>query len=416
MMNRYAVLSLLLVCTLAFPGMVQAGYKKSLSTRQQNKPDTILRLKADTIKTRDLYDVIASLFGQKDFKLKTDSVTAKPIFSVVPALGYTLQSKLAITLAGNIAFRLSPRTKISAIIINAAYTQTKQVIVPIQSSIWANNNDYNFVGDMRFLKYPESTYGLGSNSNIANNDPMDYSFFRFYETVLKRINGNFFAGAGYVLDAHWNVTHKGPVNGAVSDYANYGDPNKTISSGITLNSLFDSRDNPINPSKGFYAALQYRDNKSFLGSTRNWQSLVVDIRKYYKLPATSDNVLALWSYNWLVLGGKPPYVDLPSNTWDTFSGTGRGYIQGRFRGAQMVYLESEYRFKISGNGLFGGVVFVNAQSFSSTEGTLLQRVQPAFGPGLRIKVNKISKTNIAIDYGIGRQGSRGVFINVGEVF
>jgi outer membrane protein assembly factor BamA len=356
------------------------------------------------------------LFGQKDFQLKTDSVTAKPVVSVVPALGYTLQSKLAITLAGNIAFRLSPRTKISTIIINVAYTQTKQIIVPIQSSIWTNNNDYNYVGDIRYLKYPESTYGLGSNSNIANNDPMDYSFFRFYETVLKRISGNFFAGAGYVLDVHWNVTHEGPLNGAVSDYANYADPNKTVSSGITLNSLFDNRDNSINPSKGFYAALQYRDNKGFLGSTRNWQSLVVDIRKYYKLPATSNNVLALWSYNWLVLGGKPPYVDLPSNTWDTFSGTGRGYIQGRFRGAQMVYLESEYRFKISANGLFGGVVFVNAQSFSAMQGTLLQSVQPAFGPGLRIKVNKISKTNIAIDYGIGRQGSRGVFINVGEVF
>jgi hypothetical protein len=61
-------------------------------------------------------------------------------------------------------------------------------------------------------------------------------------------------------------------------------------------------------------------------------------------------------------------------------------------------------------------LFVNGQSFSAGPGTGLQAPQPGYGPGLRIKLNKVSKTNIAIDYGFGRQGSRGLFINVGEVF
>jgi outer membrane translocation and assembly module TamA len=176
------------------------------------------------------------------------------------------------------------------------------------------------------------------------------------------------------------------------------------------------RNNSLNPTKGFYAAVLFRDNKKFLGSTSSWKSLVVDVRKYYRLPASSDNVIAFWSYNWLVLNGKPPYLDLPANTWDQYNGTGRGYIQGRFRGSQMVYLKSEYRYKITKNGLLGGVAFINAESFSGTPGTSLQTVQPGYGVGLRIKLNKVSKTNIAIDYGFGNQGSKGIFVTVGEIF
>jgi hypothetical protein len=68
------------------------------------------------------------------------------------------------------------------------------------------------------------------------------------------------------------------------------------------------------------------------------------------------------------------------------------------------------------NGLLGGVFFLNAQSFSAAPGTRLQGIQPGYGPGLRIKLNTITKTNICIDYGFGRQGSNGLFIDVGEIF
>ena len=82
----------------------------------------------------------------------------------------------------------------------------------------------------------------------------------------------------------------------------------------------------------------------------------------------------------------------------------------------MVYAEGEYRFGITKNGLIGGVFFANVESLSAVQGTKLERLQPAAGPGLRIKLNKISKTNIAIDYGFGREGSRGFFVNLGEAF
>jgi len=410
------VLRYLFILALIYsPVILHAQDEKFVPLTKYPKSDTLAKKHTDTLQQLDLYDIIGSLFGNKRSS-ENDTITTKPVFSVVPALGYTLQSKIALTLAGNIAFRTTKDSKISTITINTAYTQTKQIIIPIQSNIWTKNNDYDFVGDIRYLKYPQSTYGLGSSSNIKDEDPMDYDFFRFSEIALKRIWTDFYAGIGYIADVHWNVTHKGPLDGAPSDYTKYGVQSHSISSGITLNALYDSRDNSINPYRGFYASLQYKDDGNFLGNLHSWQAMIIDVRKYFKFPSGSDNILALWSYDWLVLEGTPPYLDLPANTWDTYSGTGRGYIQGRFRGAQMVYMESEYRFKLTNNGLLGGVIFVNAQSFSAAQGTNLQSIQPAFGPGIRLKLNKVSRTNIAIDYGFGREGSRGMFINVGEIF
>jgi len=376
------------------------------------------RTHADSaIKTEtDIKDVYHDLFRVNHLLPDVDTVTGQPIFSFIPAIGYSLQSRLAIIFSGNVAFRTDANSRISTITASTAYTQNKQFTLPIETNIWLFNNKYNFIGDYRFYKYPQSTFGLGSNSSIKNEDPMNYNFLRAYEVLLRHIGGNLYAGAGYGFDYHWNVTHDGPKNGAPSDYEAYGTAETTISSGVSLNALYDSRDNSINPGKGFYSSIQYKDNLKLLASSSNYQSLIVDTRAYVRFPAGSHNVLAFWSYNWLTLAGAPPYLDLPANSWDLYTGTGRGYIQGRFRGAQMVYLESEYRYRITRNGLVGGVVFVNGESFSAKPGSKLQRAQPGFGPGARVKLSKISRTNIAIDYGFGNQGSRGVFVNVGEVF
>ncbi|MFI5162947.1 MAG: hypothetical protein ACHQHN_16820 [Sphingobacteriales bacterium] len=381
-------------------------------------PDSLANNKRDSIDQKDISDILKSAFNVKG-KPKRDSVGLKPEISVVPALGYSLQSRLAVLLAGNAVFRTAPGSNVSTIISSLAYTQNKQVTLPIQSSIWSHDNNYDFVGEIRLYHYPQSTFGLGSNSGIENQAPMNYNYLRFSEIVLRKVTGNLYLGGGYIIDGHSDISIGPTENGTMSDYITYkkhSTKTHSSSSGLTLNGQFDTRDSPINASEGFYATYEFRQNLKTLGSTSTWSSLILDVRKYVRFPASSNNVLAFWSYDWLTLGGRPPYLDLPSTLWDASTNAGRGYIQGRFRGAQMVYGEAEYRYHITSNGLIGGVVFINAESFSAAPGTRLQAVQPAAGPGLRIKLNKVSKTNISIDYGFGTQGSRGLFVNVGELF
>ncbi|UEG54962.1 outer membrane protein assembly factor [Mucilaginibacter daejeonensis] len=420
-MSTIRIYRLLGCCLFLFTSLaVRAQDEKSISLPQllkgkKNVTDTVVTADTGRVPQKDLPDVFRSLFKIKASP-EPDSVTSKPQFSLVPAVGYTLVSGLAAVLSGNIAYRNGPQARISTVVLSASYTFKKQFILPFHTYIWTHDNEYYFVGDYRFYKYPQSTFGLGSSSDIHAEDPMDFSFGRFYQTAYKHMVNNWYAGVGYNFDAYWGISHQGPLNKATSDYDAYGVMERGLSSGLTLNVLNDSRDNSINPSKGWYFETSYRNNLTALGSTVPWQSIIVDLRKYINFPASTKNVLALWSYNWAVLHGKPPYLSLPSNSWDPNSATGRGYIQGRFRGAQLFYLESEYRFNLTRNGLLGGVMFANAQSVSAQPGTRLQRVQPAFGPGLRVKLNKVSRTNISVDYGFGRQGSRGLFIDVGEVF
>jgi hypothetical protein len=376
----------------------------------------LIQVTRDTAAEKDIGDILGAIFTKNYKPAKTDTIGRKPIISFVPAIGYSLQTQFAGTVTGNIVFRSTPTSKVSSITTSIGFTERKQFTLPIVSTIWTKDNKYVFIGDSRFYIYPQSTYGLGSNSNIKDEDQMRYNLLRVSEVVLRNITGNFFLGAGYKLQQHWNITHQGPLDGAPSDYVAYGVDTHTTSSGISLNALYDSRDNSVNAFKGGYAAIQYYNYQKFLGSSNNWQSIVIDLRKYYRFPEGSDNVIAFWSYDWITLSGRPPYLDLPSTSWDTYSTTGRGYIQSRFRGSKMVYAETEYRFKITRNGLIGGVVFLNGQSFSAAPGSPLESIQPGYGPGLRIKLSKVSNTNLDIDYGFGNQGSNGLFLTVGEVF
>jgi outer membrane protein assembly factor BamA len=365
---------------------------------------------------KDITDELHFIFKKK----KSDTVqeVRKLTFSVLPAVGYTLTTRTAGTITSNAAFRTDvdvTKTKISTITASAAYTQNKQFTVPLETNIWTKGNKYNFVGDIHFMKYPQASFGLGSNSWIGNVDSMQYNYIRFYEIVYRKITPDFFAGAGYIIDYRNDISSENS-RAAPSDYELYGPDNETTSTGFTLNTLYDTRDNSINPYKGFYANAAYRDNLKFMGSDGNWQSLILDVRKYYQFPYHSRNVIAFWSYDWLILKGKPPYLDLPATNWDTYSSTGRGYIQGRFRGDEMVDLESEYRFPLLANGFLGAVVFVNAESFSGLNSHRLQSFQPGWGTGIRIKLNSTSRTNLDVDYGFGEQGSNGLFVNIGELF
>ena len=365
----------------------------------------------------DIMDILHGL--RKNKKADTVKVAeilkpGKILYSVVPAVGYTLSTGFTGIISANAAFYLSDiaTTNISSISSAFNYTQYSQIMVPVLANIWTKNNDYNLVIDWRFFKYPQDTYGLGGHSIIENADNINYQHLRLHQSLLKRVGSAFYVGAGYFMDYRWNVKEYGDN----ADVKNYGLARTSMSSGLVGILSFDNRKNSINPEGGLYANLQYRPNMRLLGSSSNWQSVVTDVRKYVNFPSRSRNVLAFWNYNWLTTSGKPPYLDLPGTGWDPFNNTARGYIQGRFRSPNMLYLESEYRFSVTQNGLFGGVIFANAQSFSNWPGKKFDRVAPAAGLGLRVKVNKTSRTNIAIDYGFGVKGSRGLFVNLGEVF
>jgi outer membrane protein assembly factor BamA len=371
-------------------------------------------------KQTDVIDIGLSIL-KKDSIVRTDTLSRIPgkvYVAGLPAVGYTLITGWAVGIAANAAFYTSTDAdqNVSSILTEPAYTQYKQILLPVQANIWTPHNRFNIQTDWSYKKFPQNTYGLGGEHPLSSGYQIDYRHLRFYQTIFKTVAKDLFVGTGFYFDRYWDIKQDLPADHPPTDFDKYGFTPTAQSSGITLNVLYDLRRNSINPLQGYYANIVYRDNLTFLGSDTHWQSLLIDLRRYISIPGHSKNKLAFWTFNTFTIQGKPPYLSLPFTGCDTYINSGRGYIQGRFRGQSMIYLESEYRFQITADGLLGAVVFANIQSQTEPDTKKFEVFSPGCGGGIRIKLNKFSNTNVAIDYGFGVGGSHGLFVNLGEVF
>ena len=336
-------------------------------------PDEMGRPIIDSSKQRDVIDFLQKTL-KKDIPANSRLHAKKLVFSVVPAVGYSLTTGFAADITANMAFytNINHTNNLSAIDLETVYDTKNQKIIASRSEIWYDNNNYKLITDVRWEKYPIDTYGLGTTATTATIDPLVYNYTRLYGTFFKKVTGDFYTGLGYNLDHHYNITQMGNANNTISDYTKYGFNTTSTSSGIVLNLLFDNRKNPINPLNGGYASVIYRDNFTFLGSDGHWQELSMDFRRYFRVSADNNNILAFWSIL-AFTNGNVPYLDLPYTASDTYNNSGRGYPEQRFRGKNELYLEGEYRFGILKNGLLGGVVLPTPKAFQNCKPTGLKK-------------------------------------------
>ena len=374
----------------------------------------------DTSRQTDLIDIAKELFKINPQKPRVQQ-EKKIYFSILPIPGAVPggagRALITSTTAGTY---LGPKstTNLSSATFAPYWNLHGRYGLPLRTSIWLKDNNWNIQGDIRFLVYPQYTWGLGSSRAYNDKTLIDNNYIRFYQSALKRIKPYFFAGLGYNLDYHSNIkSDDAAIDLRQFTSYPYGTNSSSVSSGVSVNLLYDTRNNSINPLPGSYANIVYRVNPTFMGSGDYWNSLYVDVRKYVPLNPSNknqQNTLAFWCYYWTVLGSNAPYLDLPSIGWDPYNRSGEGIDQNRYRGKSLFYLESEYRRDITTNGLLGFVVFANVNTVSGS-GTLFKSWHPAAGTGLRIKFNKGSNTNIGIDYAASK-GYNAVILNIGESF
>jgi outer membrane protein assembly factor BamA len=231
------------------------------------------------------------------------------------------------------------------------------------------------------------------------------------------VGGDVFIGLGYHYDDFMDIVDERARNGEPTPFSEYSGSavGRTRASGASINLLGDSRDNIVNPARGYYLSGTFRDYSTWLGSDQNWQEFLIDLRLYPHLPPQSPNVLAFWLYSWMTFGSGP-YLDLPAIGWDTYGRGGRGYLQGRIRSPNQSYAECEYRVQLTRDGLLGAVFFLNLTASTERESGVFARPDRGGGLGLRILFNKRSRTNLAIDRAWGEHGSGGWFLAMTEVF
>jgi outer membrane protein assembly factor BamA len=183
--------------------------------------------------------------------------------------------------------------------------------------------------------------------------------------------------------------------------------------------VIDKRDNMINAYKGYYLSAGWRGAFEFVGNKNNTNMFEFEWRSFHPLSQKNPrHLLAFWALGNFTSNGDLPYMILPATAYDQRGRSARGYTQGRYRGPQMLYGETEYRFPISKcSGVLGGVLFVNATTATNPvlDLKLFESIKPGYGFGLRVMADKKSRTNLAIDFGFGDK-STGFYLAASETF
>jgi hypothetical protein len=334
-----------------------------------------------------------------------------PTFSYNPVYG----AAFGVLMSGA-GRRGSTRARYSNLSISANYSTQSQVQVQVRGDVFSPGENYLMKVDFRYLDTERSTWGLGPLDTQQGEFPMSFLLNRIYATVLRHVSGPVYLGIGIHFDRFDDIVDELAEQGESTPYLAYNDglPSTTRAGGASIDLLADTRDNLVNPKSGYYLNWSFRDYLTGLGSDDAWQELWIEARVYPHVPKGSRHVLAFWLYGWMTYG-QAPYLDLPANGWDTYGRGARGYLAGRIRGTDQIYIESEYRWAITRDGLWGAVLFANGTS-TTTENKTFGPMDYAIGTGLRLKFNKHNDTNLTLDYGWGRQSSHGFFLGMSEVF
>ncbi len=406
----------LLITILLLPYWAAAQQKDTSITRSPFDEE-----EQDSVIKKDIIEVAKNVLN-----IKTASGpkrrSGRVYYSLIPVPTNIPGGGAALITSTNAAFYLGPRrtTYLSNVSFAPSFSFKGRFSFSIRSNLWLEGNNRLIQGDMRFIVNPQYTWGLGNGVPDEQKQLLGNNYFRFYQTFMRKIGPKLLAGLGYHMDWHSAIKIRDNDSLDLPTFVKYQygtiRGKHSISSGISLNLLKDTRQNSINPQDGYYANAVLRLNPTFLGSNDNWSSLYVDYRRYFHYgPSWSQNVLAFWGFYWTALGNKVPYLDLPSIGWDPSTRSGRGFEQNRYRGKGLLNFEAEYRRDILPNGLLGFVVFANMNTVTQPDKYWFTNFHPAGGAGLRIKFNKRSNTNIALDFGISRHDKM-IYIDLGEAF
>jgi len=369
----------------------------------------------DTISQVDVVDYLVRIFNIKNSEQRRDN--RKIRFSFFPVETGSTGGRALVT-AFNLSFVTGEKknTNVSSVYFIPYLSFSNQFGFIIRPSIWLNGNSWYFNGEWFMLRYPQYSWGTGGNSPEEHKTLISYDHIRIHQNVLKGLPANFALGPGYALDHHYNISVEENEEGREIGAYTPGSKSNTTSSGLTFSFVYDRRYNLNNPPHGGYVNMLWRYNSEAFGGNNEWGSLYLDCRKYFSLSRQRQSIIALRGYYWTIISGTVPYLDLPSNGWEPGLGmAARGLQQNRYKSNAFLYFESEYRFDIMNNGFLGGVVFANITGPSDYQTQHFSYWHPAGGCGLRMKLNKYSRTNVTLDYGMSKEFWT-VYVGIGETF
>ncbi|WP_081413831.1 BamA/TamA family outer membrane protein [Eisenibacter elegans] len=349
------------------------------------------------------------------------TVLPLPVFQVDPAIGAGFGANIAFN------YRLGPKetTRNSNAFLYGVYTTKKQSIFSIDHATFTRDEHWFLSGLLEYRYFPQNFYGSGGNSSIEDEEQISYEAITFRERALYQVKPHWFVGMQYRYYQVSNIrVESSPLAPSTSTppwpivpervgqfFSFDGLGNQGFrSSGLGIHTLYDTRDNILNPYQGVYAELAFDVYPQWLGSTLAYHTLRVDLRAYRKLFERLDHILAARLYGDFA-SSEVPFIDSPQTGVNY---TTRGYVLSRYRGQRFVTAELEYRARLWKR--LGAAVFSNVHSVTEPDTQQWQYWNLAVGAGLRVMIDKQDRVNVRVDYAVGKDDNSGLYIIFAEAF
>jgi hypothetical protein len=343
----------------------------------------------------------------KDSSLYLSKIITAPIISYSPqtSLGFGVGAKYLFKFKGS-----GDETRTSNMPVSFLYTLNNQFFIFSGFEIFTNQEKWVISGNIRFQNYPRYFYGIGRNTPETNEEIYDTFQFLIEPILLKRVFTRYlFVGGGFRYNKIYDTNVKS--NGLLDTNRPQGFDGST-STGLELALLYDSRDNILNASKGWYFEFTRGFYDTSLGGTQNFDLTRFDLRHYIKISQKNDDVIAFQAIGHFA-NGDVPLSELALFGNDKIM---RGYLKGRFIEENMLAAQVEYR-KTFKDSRFGLVAFLGAGDvFNTSKELSLSDLKLNYGVGLRFMLDNKEKLNLRFDFGSGNETDGNLYINIAEAF
>lgn len=311
-----------------------------------------------------------------------------PLVSSSPKLGTSAGALVAY------ATKFDPASRLSLIGLIGQYTSTDSIIASLfaRTSFGADHHRLTAVAALGKIKNDYQDY-LGTGQPLKTDDELGAIAARY----LYRVTGSWLIG-GQFNAANYQVLGATPEDDLVLDTLGVRGFN---SSGLGAVVMHDSRDNEDMPSRGWYLNLNNLAYREALGGENSYDAYRADLKIF--VPHGGGHVFAVREYNWLTDGA-------PAAGQATV--ILRGYKFGQYLASHMSSLEGEER--LSFGRRFGATLFGGFAALYGTSPTPLDRhAYPTAGAGLQFILKPDKRLLVNLEYALGIQDNRGLYLKFG---
>lgn len=357
--------------------------------------------------------VEAFTFYPNKNKVEQDSTLYLSKIITAPIISYSPETNLGFGVGAKYLFKFKgsgEETRTSNMPVSFLYTLNNQFFVFSGFEIFTNQEKWVISGNIRFQNYPRLYYGIGRNTPETNEELYDSYQFLIEPILLKRLFTRYlFLGGGFRYNTVYDTNVE--ENGLLDTNQPTGF-NGSTSTGFEFALLYDSRNNILNASKGWYFELTKGFYSKSLSGTHQFDLTRFDLRHYIEVSQKNNDVVAIQAVGHFANG------DVPLSELALFGNEQimRGYIEGRYIEENLLATQVEYR-KTFKDSRFGLVAFIGAGDvFNKSVDLKLSDIKLNYGVGFRFMLDKKERLNLRFDYGAGNESDGNFYINIAEAF